>query len=131
MCRPITNDTGQDFPWVSVASTEVCRLGRRQTAETPFFGYHPPIFPVNPIQTSPLMVTNLFKKAEDRAPVLFTEPHGSDFTVKLVEHGVDPHTCLVDVLQRIDIHPQDRVAELTPRLWKDRFAETPLGSRID
>jgi len=48
-----------------------------------------------------------------------------------VLHGVDPHTYLVDVLQRIAIHPQARVAELTPRLWKERFAATPLGSPID
>jgi transposase len=48
-----------------------------------------------------------------------------------VLHGVDPHTYLVDVLQRIAIHPQARVAELTPRLWKQNFAATPLGSWID
>ena len=48
-----------------------------------------------------------------------------------VLHGVDPYTYLVDVLQRIAIHPQSRVEELTPRLWKQHFAETPLGSWID
>jgi transposase len=48
-----------------------------------------------------------------------------------VLHGVDPYTYLVDVLQRIAIHPQARVAELTPRLWKQHFAEAPLGSWID
>ncbi len=26
---------------------------------------------------------------------------------------------LVDVLQRLDTHPADRVGELTPRLWKE------------
>jgi hypothetical protein len=46
-------------------------------------------------------------------------------------HGVDPYTYLVDVLQRIAIHPQARVAELTPRRWKPLFADTPLGSWID
>jgi transposase len=47
-----------------------------------------------------------------------------------VLHGVDPHTYLVDILQRIAIHPQDQVAELTPRLWKDRFADAPLRSWV-
>ena len=35
-----------------------------------------------------------------------------------VLHGVDPYTYLVDVLQRIDTHPNSRLTELTPRLWK-------------
>jgi hypothetical protein len=34
-------------------------------------------------------------------------------------HGVDPYTYLVDVLQRVAEHPASRVAELTPRLWKE------------
>ena len=46
-------------------------------------------------------------------------------------HGVDPYTYLVDVLQRVAEHPAARVAELTPRLWKDRFAKQPLHSDID
>jgi transposase len=41
--------------------------------------------------------------------------------------GIDPHTYLVDVLQRISVHPQARVAELTPRLWKEHFADAPLA----
>ena len=41
-------------------------------------------------------------------------------------HGVDPYTYLVDVLQRIEIHPVAKVAELTPRLWKERFATDPI-----
>jgi transposase len=45
--------------------------------------------------------------------------------------GVDPYTYLVDVLQRIDTHPAKEVALLTPRLWKERFAENPLRSEID
>ncbi len=47
-----------------------------------------------------------------------------------VLHDVDPYTYLVDVLQRIDTHPQSRVAELTPRLWKENFAEAPLRSLL-
>jgi len=45
-----------------------------------------------------------------------------------VLHGIDPYTYLVDVLQRVAIHPQSAVAELTPRLWKERFADQPMPS---
>ena len=48
-----------------------------------------------------------------------------------VLHDVDPYDYLVDVLQRIDTHPQARVLELTPRLWKERFADAPLRSLLD
>lgn len=43
-------------------------------------------------------------------------------------HGIDPYTYLVDVLQRVGQHPASRVAELTPRLWKQYFAANPLCS---
>jgi len=46
-------------------------------------------------------------------------------------HGVNPHTYLVDVLQRISRHPASRVEELTPRIWKDKFATDPLRSDLD
>jgi transposase len=46
-------------------------------------------------------------------------------------HGIDPYTYLVDVLQRVDGHPARAVAELTPRLWRDRFGAAPLRSAID
>jgi transposase len=45
-------------------------------------------------------------------------------------HGIDPYAYLVDVLQRISEHPASRVAELTPRLWKQHFAANPLRSDI-
>ena len=45
--------------------------------------------------------------------------------------GVDPYTYLVDVLQRIETHPAAEVALLTPRLWKEHFAENPLRSDLD
>jgi hypothetical protein len=45
--------------------------------------------------------------------------------------GVDPYTYLVDVLQRVESHPMSDVASLTPRLWKERFAQQPLRSAID
>jgi len=44
--------------------------------------------------------------------------------------GVDPYTYLVDVLQRIQIHPAGEVAELTPRIWKEIFAQDPLRSDL-
>lgn len=45
-------------------------------------------------------------------------------------HDIDPYTYLVDVLQRISAHPAARVAELTPRLWKQHFAADPLRSDL-
>jgi hypothetical protein len=46
-------------------------------------------------------------------------------------HNVNPYTYLVDVLQRISVHPASRVDELTPRRWKELFADNPLRSLID
>lgn len=43
-------------------------------------------------------------------------------------HEIDVHTYLVDVRQRVGEHPAVRVAELTPRLWKQHFAANPLRS---
>ncbi len=43
--------------------------------------------------------------------------------------GIDPYTYLVDVLQRVERHPASD-ARLTPRLWKEHFAD-PLRSAID
>jgi transposase len=45
-------------------------------------------------------------------------------------HGIDPYTYLVDVLQRVAQHPASRVAELTPRLWKQHFGAEPLRSDL-
>lgn len=45
--------------------------------------------------------------------------------------GIDPYTYLVDVLQRMDRHPASRIAELTPRLWKQHFAHAPLRSDLE
>ena len=45
--------------------------------------------------------------------------------------GVDPTTYLVDVLQRVGMHPAARVEELTPRRWKALFADAPLRSDIE
>jgi transposase len=45
-------------------------------------------------------------------------------------HGIEPYTYFVDVLQRVGQHPANRVTELTPRLWKQHFAEQPLRSDL-
>jgi transposase len=45
-------------------------------------------------------------------------------------HDVDPYTYLVDVLQRIALHPARDVEQLTPRQWKTRFADQPLYSDL-
>jgi transposase len=44
--------------------------------------------------------------------------------------GVDPYTYLVDVLQRVSLHPARQVEDLTPRRWKDLFAAQPLRSDL-
>ena len=45
-------------------------------------------------------------------------------------HEINPYDYLVDVLQRVGTHPAARVSELTPRLWKQSFAKTPLRSDL-
>ena len=44
-------------------------------------------------------------------------------------HDINPYDNLVDVLQRVSQHLSSRAAGLTPRLWKQNFAATPL--RLD
>jgi transposase len=48
-----------------------------------------------------------------------------------VLQNVDPYTYLIDVLQRVDTHTMAEVEDLTPRLWKERFADAPLRSLLD
>ncbi|NIR53080.1 MAG: IS66 family transposase [Phycisphaerae bacterium] len=45
-------------------------------------------------------------------------------------HDVNPYDYLVDVLQRIDRHPANKVEQLTPRLWKEHFTDNPLRSDV-
>lgn len=45
-------------------------------------------------------------------------------------HQIDVYAYLVDVLQRVGQHPASRVAELTPRQWKQHFAANPLRSAL-
>lgn len=40
--------------------------------------------------------------------------------------GVNPYHYLVDVLQRVSHHPAKDVIDLTPRVWKNKFANNPL-----
>ena len=47
-----------------------------------------------------------------------------------VLHSIDPYTYLVDVLQRVDSQPFAHVAQLTPRLWKEHFADQPMRSAL-
>jgi hypothetical protein len=45
-------------------------------------------------------------------------------------HDINPYTYLTDVLLRVSNHPASQVAELTPRLWKAKFADNPLRSDL-
>ena len=44
--------------------------------------------------------------------------------------GIDPYVYLSDVLQRISIHPNKDIDQLTPRLWKQHFADDPMRSDL-
>ena len=46
-------------------------------------------------------------------------------------HNVNPYTYLVDVLQRVSLHPANAVEELTPRVWKTKFADNFLTSDLE
>ena len=43
---------------------------------------------------------------------------------------INPYTYLVDVLQRVSMHPASKVEELTPRIWKEKFADNFLTSDL-
>ena len=45
-------------------------------------------------------------------------------------HAVDPYTYLVDVLQRVVVHPAKQAIDLTPRRWKSIFADFPMRSDL-
>lgn len=46
-------------------------------------------------------------------------------------HGVNAYVYLTDVLQRMAQHPNKQIIELTPRVWKDKFAANPITSDLD
>ncbi len=43
---------------------------------------------------------------------------------------INPYHYLVDVLQRVGMHPASKVEELTPRLWKEKFGDNFLTSDL-
>jgi transposase len=43
-------------------------------------------------------------------------------------HDIDPYEYFVDVLQRVKNHPPLQIGELTPRRWKELFANSPKRS---
>jgi len=45
-------------------------------------------------------------------------------------HDINPYTYLVDVLQRVAIHPASEVADLTPLQWKKKYADNFLTSDV-
>lgn len=44
--------------------------------------------------------------------------------------GINPYHYLVDVLQRVSLHPAKDVIDLTPRVWKDEFKDHLLTSDL-
>jgi len=44
-------------------------------------------------------------------------------------HGVNPQCYLTDVLERVCTHPNKRIAELTPRQWKNRFLDEAMAKQ--
>jgi transposase len=44
--------------------------------------------------------------------------------------GVDPTTYLIDVLQRVSMHPAKEAWQLAPAEWKERFSQNPLKSAL-
>ena len=45
-------------------------------------------------------------------------------------YDVNPYDYLVDVLQRVSIHPANKTQELTPPVWKTLFSDNPLRSDL-
>jgi len=43
---------------------------------------------------------------------------------------INPYHYLVDVLQRVSMHPASKVEELTPRMWKEKFGDNFLTSDL-
>ncbi len=43
---------------------------------------------------------------------------------------INPYHYLVDVLQRVSMHPASKVGELTPRIWKEKFQEKFITSDL-
>jgi transposase len=39
---------------------------------------------------------------------------------------VDPYTYVVDVLDRVSVHPDKKILDPTPRMKKEKFSSDPL-----
>ena len=46
--------------------------------------------------------------------------------VSCIHNRIDPFTYLVDVLQRVSIHPSSAINDLIPSKWKEKFGANPL-----
>ena len=44
--------------------------------------------------------------------------------------GINPYHYLVDVLQRVSLHPNSKVGELIPKEWKIKFESSPMISAL-
>jgi transposase len=44
--------------------------------------------------------------------------------------GINPYDYLVDVLQRVSLHPASKVEDLTPRILKKKFMDKKLTSDL-
>lgn len=51
-------------------------------------------------------------------------------TVTCRIHGINPYTYLVDVLQRVALHPAKDAIDLTPRVWKTKFKDNIFSSDL-
>ncbi len=45
--------------------------------------------------------------------------------------GINPYHYLMDVLQRIDLHPNTQIIDLTPRVWKEKFSQQRFLSDLE
>ena len=66
--------------------------------------------------------------------VLTSDGHAGNIQSLVVTYqmrDINLSVYLVDVLQRLDNHPASAVRELTPRLWKEKFAANPMMSDVD
>ena len=81
-------------------------------------------------------MTNSVYRDEEARRAIWLDRNGSPPQVGIIQtlictcrlQGVDPYTYLVDVLQRVSTHPVPKYMshELTPRYWKELFAQPSL-----
>ncbi|MBO9494020.1 hypothetical protein J7438_07965 [Thalassotalea sp. G20_0] len=49
----------------------------------------------------------------------------------MANYPINGSSTVVDVLQRISLHPARDIRELIPRLWKEKFGANPLKADLD